>query len=180
MRNCSIFEIVVFFSFFCVVAQGFCNYTASDGWYYDLSSLKLVDSAYSYVASNFEYIYEVNVCGNLPLLCYSLPSAVCRTTDFRMDFAHGSWAGAVFADYPGGLRGVQLNYVTGGEPCPGPPGQSERTSTLNIECDPSAARAYIHNVEDRGECNIIVNMRAAYLFKLLLFFVFCSDFLLCT
>jgi len=129
-----------------------CAYTATDGSYYDLSSLT---NEYSISAN--DYNYKVMICRTLPTTCYGMTQSVCRISVWGgVEYACGTSAAQTFRDYSQTSQGVVVFY-DGGEACGGTP----RTSTVNVICDSSTEANLVSATEASG-CDLIFNLRSRH------------------
>lgn len=135
-----------------------CTFTTSDGTYYDLTPLIKTGGQYTFVNPEFGYTYEMNVCADIPKVCWTgLPqSSSCRfSTDLGIGFNYGQSSQTTFSEHPDcSSKGVQIHYG-GGENCNGIP----RSTTVLIECE-LGEKGVIYDVIDRGGCSYTILMKA--------------------
>jgi len=113
-----------------------CHYVASDGSFYNLQELVLLNGSYS--VNNKLYKYDINICDyQTEIDCNGVKTAVCQSIIDSYPLAScGLPTKTHFADgLLGPAQGVSMTYF-GGDICfdTGKP----RISTISLVCDPSA------------------------------------------
>ena len=140
---------------FCSVMCSFCSHTASDGSFYDLSSLSELEFV---TTDKHGDLFYFGICSNAPS-CDNTNSVACSVSEYTLTtqlgfLDHPEWS----EKYSDDGEGISLTYG-GGEDCNGDFGKHDFTITM--KCDPDTLHAVVDFDTSCGKSRAIIRSEYA-------------------